>query len=194
MTGELGYSLPPAIRRIAGAFRIVGWISFWIQAVLGVISSLVLLFSVATLSGRATQGETNPGTSAGLLFAVLGVLAVFAGAFWSFRYTRLSRKLRTSNPDLRPKPKDAIRAIQIGLMISLAGMLVTLLGAEAIVGSLLAKSLAQPQGSALFNPGNVTQFIQPLDIFIVQANTHTLVAHFAAIASALWLYRSVNRQ
>ena len=43
MTGELGYSLPPAIRRISTNFRMAGWISLWAQAIIGVTSSLLFI-------------------------------------------------------------------------------------------------------------------------------------------------------
>jgi Protein of unknown function (DUF3611) len=119
---------------------------------------------------------------------------LYAGAYWSFRYTRLSRQLQTPDTKVRPKRGDAIRAIRIGLMINLTGMLLTLLGAQAIVGSLLAKSLSQPQGGAIYDPGRVTQFIQSLDIFVVQANTNTVSAHFVGVLASLWLVRCMSRQ
>ncbi|MGD1907984.1 MAG: DUF3611 family protein [Leptolyngbyaceae cyanobacterium] len=192
MARELDYSLPPAVRRIATALRWYGWASIWIQGVLGVISSLVLLFAVASLSVRA--GGSNPGTSTGFLFAILGLLAVYVGAFWGFRYTRLAKGLRSSDTGKRPKPKDVLQTLRLGLFISLGGMLISLLGGQAIIGALLAKALSQPQGAAVFGAGaNVTQFVQPLDIFVVQANTNILLAHFGAISCTLWLFRTVNR-
>ncbi|NJN20011.1 MAG: DUF3611 family protein [Leptolyngbya sp. RL_3_1] len=192
MTQELDYSLPPAVRRIATALRWYGWVSIWIQGVLGIISSLVLLFAVASLSVRT--GGSNPGTSTGFLLAIVGLVAVYVGAFWGFRYTRLARGLRSSDVAKRPKPKDVLQTLRWGLLISLGGMLVSLLGGQAIIGSLLAKALSQPQGAAVFGAGaNVTQFVQPLDIFVVQANTNILLAHFGGIACTLWLFRTVDR-
>lgn len=185
-------SLPPALRRIASAFRIVGWIGFWIQLVLAVISSLVLLFAISSLNVRSNAN--NPGTGAGLFFAVCGLVALYLGAYWAFRYTRLARRLATSPPGARPKRGDAIQALRMGLGINLLGMLLTLLGAEAIVGSLLAKSLSQPQGGAIYELGRTTQFIQSLDIFVVQANTNTIAAHFAGLVASLWLVRCISRQ
>jgi hypothetical protein len=184
--------LPPAVRRIAGAFRNAGWVSFWGQIVLAVVATLVLLFSTASINVRSGAG--NPGTSAGLFFAICGLILVYIGAYWAFRYTRLSRQLQTPDAKVRPKRGDAIQSVQIGLIINLVGMLLTLLGAQAIVGSLLAKSLSQPQGGAIYDPGRITQFIQSLDIFIVQANTNTITAHFVGILASLWLVRCISRQ
>jgi hypothetical protein len=191
MTQELEYSLPPAIRRISTAFRRFGWISFWAQIVLGVIASLALLFAIASLAAR--NGGNNPGAGAGVFFTSVGQIAVFVSAFWAFRYTRLGRQLRSRDESKRPKPKDAIRALKIGLFISLGGMLATLLGAEATVGALLAKALSQPQGAAVFGaPGGVSQYVQPLDIFVIQANTNILLAHFVGLVLTLWIMNSLD--
>lgn len=187
------YSLPPAVRRVSKAFQVAGWLGFWVQIVLAVVSTLVLLFANASLTIR--PGGINPGTSAGVFFAVCGLLALYSGAYWSFRYTRLSQQLRTADAKARPKRGDAVQALRIGLLINLIGMLLTLLGAQAIVGALLAKSLAQPQGATIFNnPESLSRLIQPLDIFIVQANTNTLTAHFAGVLASLGLVRAMNRQ
>ena len=151
MTRETDYSIPPAVRRIAGSFRLVGWISFWIQVVLGVVAGGILLFASATFGARS--GDTsNPGTGTGLILASLGLIAVFVSAFWSFRYAQLGRRLRSRDASKRPSPKDALQALRIGLIISMVGMLVTLMGGQALIGSLLGKALIQPQGGARYLP------------------------------------------
>ena len=193
MTGELEYSLPPAIRKISGAFRTIGWISFWAQIVLAVVSSMVLLFASASLSARSSGASSNPGTGIGLLLAGVGLIAVYFSAYWAFRYTRIGRRLRGRDVTKRPSPKEAVQAIRIGIVISLTGMFTTLLGGEALIGALLAKALAQPQGGALFNPNNLNQYLEAFDIFIVQANTNTLLAHFVSLSASLWLLRTVSR-
>lgn len=191
MTRELEYSLPPAIRRISGAFRRFGWISFWTQLVLGVIASLALIFAIASLSSRS--GGNNPGAGVGLAFTAIGQVAVFVSAFWAYRYTRIGRQLRSKDDAQRPKPKAAIRILKVGLFISLGGMLLTLLGAEATVGSLLAKALSQPQGAAVFGTANsVSRYVQPLDIFVIQANTNILLAHFCGLVFTLWVMNSMD--
>jgi hypothetical protein len=75
----------------------------------------------------------------------------------------------------------------------MAGMLITLFGSQALIGTLLAKALAQPQGGTVFVPGNVNQYVEAFDIFIVQGNTNILLAHFVSLAATLWLLRVVNR-
>ena len=186
MTGELGYSIPPAIRRIAQNFRLAGWAGVWTQSVVGVISSL--LFVVNAL--EPDKSLSNAGAD---IFQAVGVLLVFVSAFWGFRYVRLSRKLRTSNPDLRPKPRDAAQAVRIGILISLVGMLLTIIAAESVVALLWLRALRQV---ATF--GGISQdtaaFINAADIAVVFSVVNTMFAHFLGLCISLWLQYVIDRQ
>jgi hypothetical protein len=186
-------SLPPALQRVAFTLRTVGGISFWLQTVLGVISTLVLLFATFSSSAarQANQAASNQGTGFGIFFAICGLLALGGGAYFAFRYTRISSELLASNASERPSKANTLQAIRLGLIVNLVGMLLTILGAQAIVGSILAKSLSQPQGA--FTAIDPTRFVQSVDLFVVQANTNTIAAHFVGIAASLWLFNRVNR-
>jgi hypothetical protein len=190
---NISNSLPPAVIRIARSFRMSGWISFWVQIVLAVVSGAVLAFAGINIGGAANQpgAVPNPGIGGGILFAVFGLLALFAGAYWAFSYTRLSRKLQRADAQGRPKPGDLIRTLRIGLLINLVGMLLTILGCQAIVGSLVGKSVAQVGG--IFS-GNLSKFVTPLDIFVVQANINTILAHFIGVVATLWLIQVMSRK
>ncbi|MFH7024495.1 MAG: DUF3611 family protein [Heteroscytonema crispum UTEX LB 1556] len=179
-----------ALQEIAQAFRLTGWISFWAQLVLGVIASVILGF--ASLS-RDTADQRTVGTGLGIFFAVGAVIALAGSIFWAFRYTRIARQLQSSNPNNRPRKAETIQILRMGLIVNLVGLLLALVAAEAIVGALLTKALTLPQaGSGVFqiDPGRI---IRPLDIFVVQANTQTLVAHFAGIVASIWLLNRVTR-
>jgi len=185
-------SPPAALQQIAVAFRLVGWASFWVQLVLGVVSTLVLIF--ASL-GRdiATQGQTNAGTGIGIVFAVSGIVTLAIGGYIAFRYTRIGKRLQSTNPSNRPRKADTIQILRLGLIINLVGTLLTILGAQAIAGILLLRSLSLPQGfgAAIYNP---QQVIRPVDIFVVQANTNTVAAHFAGLIATLFLLNRVTKQ
>lgn len=188
-------SIPPALRRIALAFRFTGWIGFWVQLVLAVVSTLIFLFAAAS-ARPAPNPNVNAGasgTQGGVFFAVLGLLALFFSIYQAFRYTRFARQLQDSNPNLRPKKADALKVLRVGLLSSLVGMSLSVLGAEAITGTLLAKSLSQAQGAAIYDPQFISRLIQPLDIFVVLANTHTIAAHFIGILASIWLINRVNQ-
>lgn len=185
-------SLPPALQRVAFTLRTVGAISFWLQSILGVISGFILLFATFSGSvGRQTTQGNNQGTGFGIFFAICGLVTLGVAAYFAFRYTRISKQLLISNAAGRPSKADTLQIIRLGLIVNLVGMLLTILGAQAIVGSILAKSLSQPQNAlTAIDP---TRFVQSLDLFVVQANTNTIAAHFVGITASLWLFNRVNR-
>jgi hypothetical protein len=190
------YALPPAVQRVVRSLQIYGWIGFWAQIVLSVVALLVLLFSNLIVQAETTpvrQATNNPGSGIGLALALLGNLLLLGGAYWAFRYTRLSRQLKSPDPKNRPTPGNVIQAIKFGLYINLGGMFITLLAGEALIGSLFAKALSQPQSGTAFYE-RISQAIQPLDVLIVQASTNIILAHFIGLIVSLWLLRSMSRQ
>ncbi len=176
--------LPAKVVDIALAFRQAGWIGFWVQLVLGVIAAITLLFA-----GPAARQLNNPGSGFGLFFTVCSIVALGLSIFWTFRYPRIARQLRTTDPKLRPSKAETLKLLRQGVMIPLIGMLLSLIGAQAIVGGLVAKA-AQTQGVLATDPG---KFIQALDMFVVLANTNTITALFAGVLTSLWLLNRVSR-
>ena len=184
-----------ALQQIALVFRLIGWSSFWIQLVLGVVSTIVLIFaSLSRDVGPANQ--RSPGTGFGIVLAVSGVITLGLGVYLAFRYTRIGVRLKSTNPNNRPRKADTVQILRLGLIVNLVGTLVSIIGAQAIAGTLLLRSLSQPQGvgAAIYAPGQINQGIRSVDIFVVQANTNTVAAHFAGILCSLWLLNRINRQ
>jgi hypothetical protein len=179
------------LQEIAQNFRLTGWISFWAQLVLGVIAAVVLGF--ASFSRDVATNQKGVGTGVGIFFAVIAVITLGASLFWAFRYTRISRQLQSSNPNNRPRKADTIQLLQLGMSINLVGLLLSLLGAQAIVGALLAKSLTLPQTGLGVYQIDPSRTIRTLDILVVQANTNTVAAHFAGLVGSLWLLNRINR-
>ncbi|MGD1806385.1 DUF3611 family protein [Dapis sp. BLCC M126] len=177
-------SLPPTVKQVAKALRLGGWICFWVQLVLGIVSGIIFLFAVGLL-GQKTQA----GTGGGLFFAVCGLLVLGFSIFLSFRYTRLARQLGSPTPALRPSRVDTTQQVKRTLITNLVGMTLALLAAEAIGGILLGKSLVS--GSFMFNPTELEEFT--VDIFIVLGNTHIIVAHFVGIVVGLFLLDRVHK-
>lgn len=188
-------ALPPSVQRVVPVFRYGGWISFWVQSVLALIAGGIILFAVATATAgsKGVPGQNNPGTGPGIFFAICGLVALGLSIYWAFRYTRLAQQLSSSNPSNRPKKADATQLLRYGLIVNLVGMTLTLMGAEAIAGTLLAKSF-QSTGIGFSINSGLNQLIQPVDIFVVLGNTHIIVAHFTGILTAIWLLNWVNRE
>ncbi|CDN09766.1 MAG: DUF3611 family protein [Richelia sp.] len=175
---------------IAKAFRLVGWISFWTQLVLGVVATGIFL--VFRIQRSGTQAG-NPGAGFGIFFAALGLLTLAGGVFLAFRYTRIGKQLASSNGSNHPRRMETLQVIRLGLMINLVGMLLTLFGAQAISGSLLLKALSVPQGAVGFSPEQLSRLVQPIDVLVVQANINTVTAHFAGVVGSLWLFNRIQK-
>lgn len=176
--------LPVKVADIALAFQRAGWVGFWMQLVLGVIAAITLLFA-----GPSTRQLNNPGSGFGLFFTMAGTVALGLSVYWNFRYPRIARQLRTTDFQLRPNKADTLKLLRQGVMIPMVGVALSLVGAFAIVGGLVAKA-AQTQGVLATDPG---RFIQVLDILVVQANTLTITALFTGITISLWLLNRVSR-
>ena len=180
----------PTLKQIASTFRLIGWISFWSQLVLTIVSSAILLF--APIASRGVNSANNPGTNVGVVLAVCGLAVLGFNMYWAFlRYIPIGRRLQGAAA-ARPKKAEAIQVLRIGLVASLVGILLALLGAEAIIGLLFGKALSQ--GAAGFINTDQSKFIQPLDILVMQASINVILAHFIAIATSLWLLNKMSRQ
>lgn len=195
-------SLDLKLGRVAAVLRIAGWVGLWIQLGLAAASSLMLVFAISgrnfsqatapVLGGgiaRVSEG-TTPGLGIGVFWAVCGVLALLFTIYLAFGLTRLAKRLRNPDPAVHPKKAEVIRVLRLGAIAGLVGMLLTILGGGATLGVLLAKSIAQPQGVAIYDPNRI---IRSLDIFVAMANMNGIAAHFIGTATSLgllnWLYR-----
>ncbi len=186
----------PKLERIATVLRLVSWVSLWLQLALGATCFLMLLFAISgrnfSQSVAPTPGVgvvnytvgTTPGAGISIFWAVCGILALLFSIYLSFRLTRFARKLRNPNPELHPKRAEVTQLLRIGVIAGLVGMLLTILGGGSSVGVLLAKSIAQPQGVAIYDPNRI---IRPLDIFVAMANMNGIAAHFIGTVASLGL-------
>lgn len=192
----------PVLRDVASRLNRANWISWWCQVILTVISSITLLFARSVLT--ALGGVSAQAAPGGFLFAGTGIVLSYLSIIWTWGGTRLARRLRRNNSSKvgfsRIKAATMIRrAIAIGATLNCFGMLITLIGAEQIVGLLAAKVLTMQGvspfqafgGGAGFGLGTA-QSVQPLDVLIVQANTNTLLSHFLSLICSLILTRSVH--
>ena len=178
------------VQAIAKNFRLTGWISFWVQLVLGVVSAIIVLL-FAIFSQRPNSANNNPGTGFGVFLAVCGILILGGGIYLAYRYTIIGNQLQSPNPKNRPRKSETLEVLRLGLWINLLGMLVTLLGSQAIVGTLVARSISpQAATTQLFDP---TRIISGLDMLVVQANINTVSAHFAGLAVSIWLLNRITR-
>lgn len=189
------------LERTANVLRLTEWLLFWVQLGLAIASGIMLVFAA---SGRnfsqavttpvpgavRTWQGTTPGLGIGIFWAVCGIIALFVSLYFAFRLTRLARRLRHPNPTVHPRRADVVRLLRLGTIVSLVGLLLAIIGGGATLSVLLVKSIAVPQGVAVYNP---TRLIRPLDIFVAMANMNAIAAHFVGMATSLGLYRWLHR-
>jgi hypothetical protein len=173
----------------ASILRRISRISFWSQIVLGVISAVLLLIASASYFGLKQRTQ---GIEVGILCAFGGVILLAAGIIFALRYGRMAKAMVSADASRRPKKSETLQLIRTGLIMNLGGMFLSILGAQALAGIVLLKILTLPQGSVAFGTQNLSQFVNPVDLIIVQANTNSIMAHFAGIATSLWLLQRLT--
>ena len=174
------------MRKVGTALRWAGFAGFWIQVFLAVVSAVTLGLAIANENERA-----NPGVGFSLFCAVCGLICLIVGICISFRYGKMAIKFNLPNT-VPPKKSTTIKIVQIAIIIALAGTLVTILGAQTIAGIVLSKTLSLDPGK-IFNSQTNTEFVNSLDVFIIQACINIIAGHFAGIVSSLWIYQRIDK-
>ncbi|KAI8464722.1 MAG: hypothetical protein J3K34DRAFT_388344 [Monoraphidium minutum] len=173
--------------------RRYGWLAFWTQLTLSVVSGIILLFSVAFTS--QVRASRRVGPKASLYLTLVGILAGFLSAFWAFGYQRTAMRMQEylDGADVaKIKKQTVIESITKGVLINLAGMGSTLVAISTLVGVLVAKTLSNATinpfmaAAAGYNP------VLALDVFLVQAATNTLLGHFLSLLCSLWLLNVIG--
>jgi hypothetical protein len=193
--------IPPKLEKVSTILRVVAWLGFWLQLGLATASGLMLVFAI---SGRNFTQATRPvsrlplpgiqfaadrqavtsGMGVGIFWAVCGLLVLLFSLYLMFRQTRYAKQLR--NPRFQPSKAEVLKTLKLGIITGLIGLLLTILGGGASLSMLLAKSIAQPQGVAIYDP---TRIIRSLDIFIAMANMNGIAAHFVGLVASLGLFK-----
>ncbi|CAB1100796.1 unnamed protein product [Ectocarpus sp. CCAP 1310/34] len=187
----LDRSVIKQLKRSTTVFRQVSWLSWWAQTILSTVAFIILLFSNA-VTNRSARGNI---LGNGVALAVASLACSAASICWTWGYNLKAKGWRNLGTlaevdDAQVRMRGSLR---MGLYINVAGMLLALVGAEQIVGTLVAKVLyAQGfQPSVMVGSAGAAEVAQAqfraLDVFIVQANTNTLLSHFCSLAASLWL-------
>jgi len=175
---------------LGGAFRIVGWISFWIKLVLAVVSGVTVLFAFFGRASNPNQAG-SPLSGLGMLFTVGGILFLGVSVYWSFHYARWGRKFLAPTGSSQPSKAGTLKLIKTVLLTDLLGILVTVLGGEWLVGAIIGKAISQ--GVAVFSL-NPNQLVEPIDLFVIQACINTIAGLFAGVVATLWLLQRTTQQ
>lgn len=178
LSGDLG--------KDAYTLRRFGWISFWSQLALSIVSAIVLFFTVT--SSRKGGPPTIP-----VFFTLAAVAFSFISTFFAYGYTRVARKVIIAGETV--KRSNVVSTILSATRLNLIGIGSALVGLQALVGQLVGKTLSSSTSNpyAAGNASAAGSTPTAIDVFTVQASTNTLLAHFVSILFANWLLRLLNR-
>ncbi|PZD72464.1 hypothetical protein C1752_03718 [Acaryochloris thomasi RCC1774] len=194
-----GGNASAGFRGLGISFRLVGWASFWIKLVLAIISGVTILFAfpfaffrqnltpnVPNVPGSQVAAS-SPSGGLGLLIIAIGIVFLSVSVFWSFRFTRFSRRflIPGANP---PTKAETLRMVKLALVTDVFGMLMAVIGGEWIVGVIIGKAISQ---GVVF--AGLTRIVEPIELLVVQACINTMAGQFAGIASSLWLLQRTTQ-
>jgi hypothetical protein len=177
------------LQKIARSFTRLGWIGFWVQAVLMIIPLSVLGY---LLMGKVVSSDATIGIRDYL--ALFGLAVLGFTMFWSYRYTRLGRRI--ADPQRCPSRSSIIKNLWIGLWAGSVGIVVSLLLMIAEVLRLLWLFMKAPQGGVPVMQTQIEDratWVSALDVVSLLAELCTLVGELLVVGLTLWLlYRVVE--
>ncbi len=190
-SGDTNSAPPPLskslrMRRVANALKWGGLAGFWVQLVLGVVSTVTLALAIVNKTERS-----SPGIGFSLFCAVCGLICLVVGICIAFRYGKMADKFARPNTN-PPKKSTTIKILQIAIITSIAGTIITILSGQTITGIVLSKTLAFDPAK-VFNNQSTTEFVNSLDVFIIQACFSIILAHCTGLISSLWIYSRIDK-
>jgi len=162
--------------------RRIGWIRFWIQSILSVVVTSVLLFS----NFVSNDSEGQLGLAPGLSLTSISLILLFFSLWQGWLIVRTGRAISSN---ARPSRGQTSRLIKRGVINDLLGILFGLVGYQALMGALFIQASTQTQGIAIATSSDVA--ITGLEILSVLSNTQVIAAHFIGLCFSLWLLRRI---
>lgn len=172
------------LEKIGRSFSRLGWIGVWIQAVLAILPLVMLayvLFGMAAGTRTALFGVVD-------YLAFIGLAILAFTTLWSFRYTRLGKRI--ANPDRCPPWKSVARTLWIGAWAGCAGIFVSMTLLVVEVVRLLIILLKAPQGGVPVIRTEIesrTAWVSTIDVVALLAEICTLAGELLVVGITLWL-------
>jgi hypothetical protein len=169
---------------LSTALRNIGWVSFWSQFTLSVVSGIVLLFSTGLLAGNALQPSPTD------VLTATGVLTGLVAAFISWGLVRTGRLIAEGKV---VKLELVMAAVLASTRLNLIGLGATILGMQASIGGLVAKTLSSAAGGMAYYNARVAPPPVAFDVFTVQSGINSVLAHYLGLVLAFWLLNILRR-
>lgn len=177
------------LQSIAGSFRRLGWLGFWIQLVVGLLPLAMLAY---VLLNKMTGGGLTFDFTDYLALGGLGLLAFTA--LWSYGYTRLAKRI--ADPDRCPTWEVVARKLWVGLWAGVTGIFLSVVLLVVEVVRLLILFLHAPQAGVPVirtEADNRAAWVSAIDVVSLLADLCTLIGELVVIGITLWLLFRITR-
>jgi hypothetical protein len=178
-------ALPTRTKSLAKAFSLLGWLGFWLQLLIGAIPFILMIYYFAF--ARSHNGPRNAVPFVEYLTIASLLMMVFT-TFWSYRYTRLARRI--ADPALCPPAASLIKAAWTGIVASTIGILFSMVVVVVEVAHLLLYFLSAPQAGVPViqtTGGGTASWVSAADIMSLMALVLCLFAEVIVLVFSLWL-------
>jgi uncharacterized protein DUF3611 len=176
---------------LAQAFRRLGWIGFWAQVTIGAIPVALIVY--AFIFDRTRTTGTRGVLALIEYLAIVSLLMLAFTTLWSYRYTRLARKI--ADPRLSLPRSVAGRAAWTGVVASTVSILFSILVILFEVAQLFFYFLRAPQAGipvVQTTAGGPTSWVSASDVMSLLALSVSLLVEQFVLAFSLWLlFRSM---
>jgi hypothetical protein len=176
---------PSKGKSLAGAFSRLGWAGFWLQVVFG---SLPILMMVYYFAFSRPDPETRGGFGFLELLTVINLLMLIFTTYWSYRYTRIGRRIRDSEES--PSEPYLVGTVWTGVVATTTGMLFSMISILIETANLLFYFLKSPQaGIPVIQTSGVasTHWVSSVDMLSLMALVLFLFAELIVLVFSLWL-------
>jgi hypothetical protein len=170
--------------RLAGSFRRLGWIGFWLQLAVGAISVALLIYAFLFGGG----GISTRGRFALIEYLTIGSLLVLAfTTAWFYRYTRLADQI--TKPDHLLPPPRFQRIAWIGVAASTVGIVFSALVMMFEATQLFFYFLRAPQAGVpvVQTTSGPTSWVSAGDILSLMGLIITMLVEIVVLSLGLWL-------
>jgi hypothetical protein len=179
------FERPLSTDRLAGSFRRLGWIGFWLQFAIGVISVLLLIYAFLFAGGG---GISTRGRFALIDYLAIGSLLVLAfTTAWFYWYTRLANQIAAS--DHRLTLSRLHRMAWIGVAGTTLGIVFSVLVMMFELSQLFLYFLRAPQAGVpvVQTTSGPTSWVSAGDMLSLMGLIITMFVEIVALSMGLWL-------
>lgn len=181
------HDIPPAAQKIATSIGRLGWVSFWVQLLAAAV--IIALLVLAIIGRSLDESDRIFWVGLSIVVAIISWLTLLFAIWLALQLSRCARRLLLPYMQPTPRPQDVDRRVRVALFTSLIGLGISLFGTEISAVSLLAKTLAHPQGAAIYSPEST---LRVLDVMVILIGGGLSITHFFGLAIYVWLYSRVQ--